>query len=106
VVTTALLLWLVRYAVAPVALKPVVVTVTACEALPVLIICTETEPSVFLNALVLRPEGAPDVATRIAPGRTDRLHCAKAQSLPEGLTVVPEIWMRPALLVVISIPSQ
>ena len=82
-------------------------TVTDCVDPAVFRTCTDTVPSVFLNALVKRLEDPLVVATRRAPGRTYRLHCAIAHKRAEGVTVDPEIDMRHELVVTpVSAPSQ
>lgn len=52
---------------------PLTFTFTLVALPPVLMNCTAIEPSTFLKAATLTPDGAPDVPRRTAPGRTNRL---------------------------------
>src|ERR1035441_6654677 len=71
--------------------------VTGSAVCAVLSATMATEPSVFLNAVRSSALLELVAAMRTAPGRTNRLYVAKAQSLPEELTVEPLIWIRLSL---------
>jgi len=88
------------------AVKPLVATLIVAALPPLLMTCTETLPSGFLNALNFRFAPLPDVPSRTAPGRTYRDHCANAQSRLEGVTVVPLVRIRAELVVPGSAPIQ
>lgn len=82
-------------------------TVTFVADVPVLIACTETVPSGFLNAEnFMLPLVAMDVPTRTAPGRTKRDHCAKAQRRLDACGVVPDTSTSALLVVPISPPEK
>jgi hypothetical protein len=58
---------------------------------------TATDLSVFLNASIVRTPSVVVAVIRTAPGRTKRLKFANADSLPDGITVSPSIWIRLSL---------
>jgi hypothetical protein len=66
------------YASAVVGVAPSIVTVRE-RADPVLVNTRIRDPSTFLNAPVIKPEGDPDVVSLYAPGRINLDHMTNAQ---------------------------
>lgn len=79
----------VSHALAEAGTKPENDTAADSADAPAFVNTTTTLPSVFSNAPTCTPVIAPAVPSLTAPGRTNRLHMAKAHRRPEAVAVAP-----------------